>query len=313
MLGALEERTLLVTGATGFIGRHLVERLLRVPEVRLVVLSRRSGGSVAEDRCIRVVSDCQQLTPEVWRSRGVAAIDYVFHLAAETPKVAGGAVLEDAYEGNVKATAALLESLPSVPRRFILASTLDVYAPLGPEEMLSENTPVKPQGAYGISKVCCETLASAIAAARGFPCVILRYGHIYGPGEQAYRKLIPEAIRRLLRGEPPVVYGDGSAERDYLYVGDAVEATVRAAVVEPAPVGPVNIVRGTSCPIRQVVETMVQVTEYPGAVQYLTDRPGGASLRFDNRKMRTVLGEWPLVSLADGLRWEVADFAACGS
>jgi nucleoside-diphosphate-sugar epimerase len=151
-------------------------------------------------------------------------------------------------------------------------------------------------------------LTAAHAAARRFTPVLLRYGHIYGPGEQAYRKLIPEAIRRLLRGEPPIVYGDGSAERDYLYVGDAVEATVRAATVEPAPAGPVNIVRGESCSIRHVVETLVQITGYPGTVQYLTDRPGGYSLRFDNRKMRAVLGEWPLVTLVEGLQREVADF-----
>lgn len=304
---SLEGRTLLVTGATGFIGRHLVERLLRVPRAKVIVLSRRPSEA-AQERCLRVIADCQQLTPEVWRRYGIAAMDYVFHLAAETPKAASASVPEAVYEGNVKATAALLESLPSVPRRFVLASTLDVYAPLAPNEVLSEKTPVKPQGAYGLSKVRCEELASAIAADKGFPCVILRYGHIYGPGEQAYRKLIPEAIRRLLRGQPPVVYGDGSAERDYLYVGDAVEATIRAAIVEPPPEGPVNIVRGTSCPIRQVIETLVQITRYPGAVQYRTDRPGGPSLRFDNRKMRTVLGEWPFVSLADGLRREVADF-----
>ena len=294
MQGSLEGKTLLITGATGFIGRHLLERLLLVPEARLVVLSRRPGGLAVPSRCTWIVGDCQHLTANVWRSNGISSLDYVFHLAAETPKVAGAPTAAGAYEANVTATVALLDSLPSVPQRFILASTLDVYAPIGPEALLNEDTPVRPPGGYGASKVRCEVLLAARAVAG----VVLRYGHIYGPGEQAYRKLIPEAIRRLLRGEPPIVYGDGSAQRDYLYVGDAVEATVRAAVVEPAPDGPVNIVRGESCPIRQVVETLVQITGYPGAVQYLTDRPGGHSLRFDNRKMRAVLGEWPLVPLS---------------
>jgi nucleoside-diphosphate-sugar epimerase len=244
----------------------------------------------------------------VWRSNGISAIDYVFHLAAETPKIAGDVPVEGAYDVNVMATTALLDSLPSIPRRFIFASSVDVYAAPGPGEVLNEDSPVRPQAASGTAKVQCEALTAARAAVDGFAPVLLRLGHIYGPGEQAYRKLIPEAIRRLLRGEPPVVYGDGSAERDYLYVGDAVEATIRAAVVEPAPAGPLNIVRGESVPIRRVVEALARIADYAGAVQFWTDRPGGSSLRFDNRKMRAVLGEWPLVSLEDGLRREVADF-----
>ncbi len=302
-----EGQTLLVTGGTGFIGTHLVERLRQLPGVRLLVLTRRPRGEL--NGATWIIGDCRELTPAVWQTNGVAAIDYVFHLAAETPKVASGNAAPDVFTGNLRSTAALLDSLPSPPRRFVLASTLDIYAPLPPGEVLDEDSPVMPSGAYGTSKVECERL---VANQMSEAAVILRYGHIYGPGEGAYRKLIPEIIRRLLRGESPVVYGDGSAERDYLYVGDAVEATVRAAVVEPIPVGPVNIVRGESCPIRQVVETLVRLTNSAGPIQYLTDRPGGHSLRFDNRKMRRLLGDWPLVALADGLAREVVYFQQQG-
>ncbi len=305
MFKPLEGKTLLVTGATGFIGSHLVERLRRVPGSRLILLSRHPSNLSAE-RIAQVTCDCQKLTSAVWQESGVSEIDYVFHLAAEIPKIS----TQDSstvYHSNVKGTVALLESLPSVPEKFLLASTLDVYAHIGHGQVLSEESPLRPHGHYSASKAQCETLVAETAVAQGFPYVAMRYGHIYGPGEQAYRKLIPETIRRLLSGKPPVVHGDGSAERDYLFVGDAVEATIRAACVDPVPAGPLNIVRGESCTIRDVVETLVQITAFAGSVQYLTDRPTGHSLRFDNSKMRKSLGEWPLVPLVEGLRREVAD------
>jgi len=315
MPNPFEGKTVLVTGGTGFIGTHLVRRLRAVPGSRLVLLSRRPPMHEVPVRsdcqaadCTTVVADCQQLTPDVWRSSGVAVVDYVFHLAGETPKNAAAPMPSEVYKTNVTATAALLDSLPSRPRRFVFASTLDVYAPTQAGEVLSEDSPVARRGAYGDSKVESENVVTAKADARGFSQAILRYGHIYGPGEQAYRKLIPEVIRRLLRGESPVVHGDGSAERDYLYVGDAVEATIRAAVVEPAPDGPLNIVRGESCTIRQIVETVARIGNFTGPVRYSFEQPAGHSLRFTNRKMRAVLGEWPYVPLEDGLRREFADF-----
>jgi nucleoside-diphosphate-sugar epimerase len=142
---------------------------------------------------------------------------------------------------------------------------------------------------------------------------ILRYGHIYGPGEEAYRKLIPEIIRGLLKGETPVLHGDGSAERDFLFVDDAIEATMRAAVSSQKEIGPLNVVRGSTVTVKAVVEMVSRITGYTGEISYRTDKPSGRSFRFDNKRLRETLGDWDVVALADGLAREIRYFKALHS
>ena len=137
---------------------------------------------------------------------------------------------------------------------------------------------------------------------------ILRYGHLFGPGEDAYRKLIPEAIRALVGGDEPVVYGAGRAERDFLYVEDAVEATVRAGGPAVGEVGPLNVVRGAAVSVMNVIETLVRITGFKGKIKYAPGALTGESRRFDSTRMHVTLGQWPLVPLEEGLRKEVEWF-----
>jgi nucleoside-diphosphate-sugar epimerase len=135
----------------------------------------------------------------------------------------------------------------------------------------------------------------------------LRYGHIYGPGEERYEKLIPTVIRNLLANQSPVIYGDGSALRDYLYVGDAVEATIKAALVA-GDVGPLNIVRGDSVSLKETVQMLIRLSGSDQKIEWRLDKPNGPSLRFDNRLMTNLLGSGSMVSLEDGLTAEVGAF-----
>ncbi|MFZ2633415.1 MAG: NAD(P)-dependent oxidoreductase [Desulfosalsimonadaceae bacterium] len=304
---SLDSKTVLVTGATGFIGRHLVNRLRQIENIRLVLLSRKTCITPNPYE-IWVCSSLNQLTPKIWQDNGIDQIDVVFHLGAFTPKSASEANEEEPiFRDNIYGTRTLLSSFPSFPERFIFASTLDVYSTqLG--KAINENDRVYPAGLYGASKLFCEQLVRIHAGKHGFDSAILRYGHIFGPGEEAYEKLIPLLIHRLLKGEPPVLYGDGSALRDFLYVEDAVEATLRAAFSEKKNIGPVNIVRGQSVSVRDIAEELIKLIGFTGEIQYLRDRPVGDSLRFDNRRMKELLGEWKIISLAEGLQYEVDSF-----
>jgi UDP-glucose 4-epimerase len=304
----LTGKTVLVTGATGFIGGHLVRRLQSIPDVTLVVLSRQARPREADDM-VWIQLALQELAPKVWLEQNIPQIDYVFHLGAFIPKSSSNAnKVNEVFESNLIGTRLLLETLPSF-RRFIFASTVDVYGRRAFDGILNEDIRVEPADLYGASKLFCEHLVQVYAANQGFHYAILRYGHIFGSGEEGYRKLIPQLIRQVLEGDPPILHGDGSAERDYLHVHDAVEATLRAAVSDRATLGPVNIVRGQSQPIREVAEIIAKAVGYMGDIVYLKDKPAGHSLRFENSLMRQTLGIWPFVSLSDGLKEEIASFS----
>jgi nucleoside-diphosphate-sugar epimerase len=308
ILNYFKGKTILVTGGTGFIGTHLVSRLRADENIRLVLLSKKP---VSEDSTneMWICSSLDDLSPEIWRQAGVEHIDILFHLGAFTPKFQTEADrVEEVYRDNLIGTRSLLDSLPSPPDRVIFTSTIDVYAVPPMDGLLDEDSPLGPSGLYGISKLFCEQLIRVYATMFGCGYSILRYGHIFGPGEGAYGKLIPQMIRRLLQGEEPVLYGDGSAERAFLYVSDAVEATLRAAVSNRYEIGPINIVRDASASIRSITETLIRITGFAGGIKYLTDKPNGYPLRFDNRRMREVLGEWNFVSLEEGLKREVDYF-----
>jgi nucleoside-diphosphate-sugar epimerase len=303
-MNKLENKIILVTGAGGFIGSHLVAGLSQIAGVKLLLLARQARQSTQQN-VVWLKGDLKLLTPEYWQSKGVAHIDYVFHLGAFTPKNAVEAnQINRSIEDNIAGTHALLQSLPVETTKLIFSSTLDVYAPINDDEVLTEGSPVKPSTLYGSSKLFCEHLITVWAREKSCDYAILRYGHIYGPGEEQYEKLIPVVIRTLLANQAPVIYGDGSALRDYLYVGDAVEATLRAGLME-GTIGPLNIVRGKSDTLREIVQLMIRLTGSNKEIKFLYNRPNGSSFRFDNDLMKKALGNWPMTDLEKGLANEV--------
>lgn len=303
----LEGKVILITGANGFIGSHMVTRLSKIARVKLLLLSRVERQSTQKN-ITWLKADLNQLTPDYWRSFGINSVNYIFHLGAFTPKTSAEANrIDPIISDNISGTRALLKSLPGTPEKLIFTSTLDVYAQPKNNEILSESSWINPSALYGSSKLFCESLASTWSAEVGCDCSILRYGHIYGPGEDQYGKLIPVVIRTLLAGQSPAIYGDGSALRDYLYVGDAVEASIRAALMKGS-LGPVNIVRGESVMLKEIVQILISLVGNNIKMNLLPDKPNGNSLRFDNRLMSELLGSWSMTRLEDGLAAEVDAF-----
>lgn len=305
---SLTGKTILLTGATGFIGSHLANRLRQIHGVKLILLSRKAAPE-SDSNLICVTSALNQLTRQAWLNHDVEKIDVVFHLGAFIPKNPSEVdAVDEIYCDNLLGTRVLLSSLPSIPERIVFSSTVDVYAPPKAGCILTEDSPLDPLSLYGASKLFCEHLIKAYSREHNCGYAILRYGHIYGPGEGAYAKLIPQVIKTLLNNGSPVLYGDGSVQRDFMFVGDAVEATIRAATSAHQKIEPINVVSGQSKPIREFVEKLSEIVGFPGEITYLLDKQGGRSLKFSNDRMLDILGCWDLLPLEEGLRQEINYF-----
>jgi nucleoside-diphosphate-sugar epimerase len=294
-------KTILVTGASGFIGRRLVTRLRNGGEARVLALERTPSAQTQTDRLSVAL---EALDRDYWKRLGVGAIEVIFHFGAYIPKNATSAdLVQPIVASNVQGTAALLASLPNTPDRFIFASSVDVYRRVDGRK-IDEASEVGPTTLYGASKVFGEELVRSYARSTGCSYSILRLGHIFGPGEERFQRVIPSLIRAMLSRRQPQLSGDGATERDYLYVDDAVDAVVAASLCER--IDPLNVVRGESISILDLAKLIADITGYEGTFSF--SGSNGDSLRFDNSEMLRVLGVRSFVSLREGLAREIAHF-----
>ena len=272
-------KCIVVTGASGFIGSAVVRRLERERGVRVVRLARTLERTA--DSFPVALEDVDR---DVWRDGSVDRIDVLIHLGGYIPKTsAAGMAIEPNFTSNLAGTRRLLESLPNVPDKIVFASSVDVYARTN--DTITEASRVDPGTLYGASKLFLEKLVELYARENSVDATVLRLGHIYGPGEGAFDKIIPKLIRTLLAKQGPVIYGDGSLLRDYLYVSDAAEAFARAAECRDVP-GPLNVVSGRSVSLRDLAELLVELTGFAGEIRYVPSQAVGTSFRFDNAGIR---------------------------
>lgn len=284
----MSTRTILLTGETGFLGRHVRSSLESDPETVVRVLGKRLGD----------------LEPG-----SQPGVDVVIHLAAWVTKRAGSSDLEQIVDANVVGLERLLACLDPPPSRLLFASTLDVYGmPAG--KRLCEDSPLDPTDAYAASKLLGEHMVLADAEAREYEASVVRIGHLYGPGEEAYSKFIPTAISALMQGRPPTVVGSGETRRDLLYVGDAAEAFRRLALSSRDLPKLVNLATSESYTLTEIAEILIDIVGFLGGVRYLSDRPTPPSVSFDTQLLNETIGEFAGVSLAEGLRREVEHVVA---
>jgi UDP-glucose 4-epimerase len=213
---------ILVTGGAGFIGTNLVNRLVVSQLGDIVVVDNLSVGQVASGVSSQAEFVLGDFRDRALMSRTLRGVEVVVHLAALSGVIDSVIDPRPSFETNIAGSFQLLElACHAGVKRFIFASTGgavlgDVTPPI------SETMAPSPLSPYGATKLAMEGYCSAFSASYSLPCAVLRFSNIYGPHSGHKKSVIAAFIKSVIREEPIVVYGDGTQQRDYLYVGDLV-------------------------------------------------------------------------------------------
>jgi CDP-glucose 4,6-dehydratase len=216
-----------------------------------------------EERCTLALADLTHHDALV-RVLNEHEVDEVFHLAAQTIVGTANRSPLATWEANVRGTYTLLEACRSLGtvRRVVVASSDKAYG-AHDELPYREDFALQPRYPYDVSKACTDLIARSYASTYELPVAVTRLANVYGPGDLNWSRIIPDSARALARGERPVIRSDGTPERDYLYVEDAVDAYLAiGASLERSELGgrAWNAGWGKPIPVIDVVRRLIEVS-----------------------------------------------------
>ena len=305
----METLRVLVTGGAGFIGSHLVKALVEAGH-QVRIIDNLSTGSL--ENIADVLDTIEFIRGDV-RDYGavesaVRCVDAVVHLAALID-VAESVEKPDLYfDVNVRGTYNVVKASKNVST-FVFASSSAIYGePI--RVPIPEDHPLMPKSPYAASKVSCEAFVQAFANQYGFRPVILRLFNVYGPKQsRAYAGVIIEFIRRVSRGEPPVIFGDGEQTRDFIHVSDVVEAIMLSLRSERAR-GVFNIGSGEGVTINYLARLILKLMGREDLKPiYAPPRPGDIRHSIaDVSRARKELGFKPKVGLEVGIKELISQY-----
>lgn len=289
----------LVTGGAGFIGSHLVERLVK-EGYKVIVVDNLLRGSIGNlSRIIKAVQfvKCDVRNHEIMNGI-IKKADVVIHLAALSRVMPSIESPEQCFENNIKGTEIVARLCSKYNRKLIFSSSREVY---GTAKYLpvDESHPLNPENPYGASKVAAEYIIRTYSKCYGLSYTILRLTNVYGPRD--FDRVIPTFIEKSAKNENLIVYGEEKL-MDFIYISDVVEAFIKALNANETNLT-LNIGSGVGTKILELAKLIRDMVGGHGEIIIKEARKGEVE-RFvsDIKKAREVLKWEPKTALKDGIK-----------
>jgi UDP-glucose 4-epimerase len=295
----------LVAGYAGFIGSHLVDKLLE-QGYEVIGIDCFADYYPREIKEVNISNALKNknfefIEEDILNMDKFPEVDYVFHLAAQAGvRASWGKSFEIYTRNNIEATQKLLEFYKDLSiKKFVYASSSSVY---GDAELpMKENSLLKPVSPYGVTKLAGENLCYLYWKNYGVPTISLRYFTVYGP-RQRPDMAIHKFVKAVFKGDEIPVFGDGTQTRDFTFVDDAVEANTLAA--RSNVVGEVfNIGGGTKISVNELIKKIEDTIGKKAKIKYVEKQKGDVKDTLaDISKAKELLGWSPKVNINEGLK-----------
>lgn len=296
----------LVTGGAGFIGSHLIDRLLEsgYEVIGIDCFTDYYSREIKEANISNALNhrNFELIEEDILEMAEYPEVDYVFHLAAQAGvRASWGKSFEIYTRNNIEVTQRLLEFYKDKKiKKFVYASSSSVY---GDAELpMKENNLLKPVSPYGVTKLAGENLCYLYWKNYGVPTISLRYFTVYGP-RQRPDMAIHKFVRTILNlnNEEITVYGDGTQTRDFTYIDDAVEATIIAAKSDSD--GEVfNVGGGTRISVNELIKKIDDIIGKKANIKYIEKQKGDVRDTLADTSKIKKLGWKPKVEIKEGLK-----------
>ena len=305
----------LVTGGAGFIGNHIVRQLLKKNcEVRVlddISTGRRENLTEVADQIDFVEGDIRD---EAAVQRCMKGVDTVFHLAARASVPRSVEEPRLAHDVNVSGTVNLLIAARDAgARRFVYSASSSAY---GDTPTLPKTVDMRPQplSPYAVSKLAAEHYCACWSHVYGLQTISLRYFNVFGPRQDpssAYAAVIPAFVSRMLKGQHPIVFGDGEQSRDFCFIDNVVRANMLAAEVEELHGEVVNVACGERITLNGIVADINRLLGTDVQPEYQDARAGDVRHSLaDVSETKRVIGYEPLIMFAEGLERSIEWYKA---
>lgn len=306
----LGNKSFMVSGGAGFIGSHLVDRLIRENPEKIVVVDNFFLGKTSNlDEAQREFPSLKIYNEDVTNAKKIEeiiknnGIDVIFNPAV-IPLPVSFEKPRWTYEQNVAIVMTLCELLrKGLYKTLIHFSSSEVYGTAKYVPM-DEDHPFHPTTPYAASKVSCDMLATSYQKVFGIDISVVRPFNNFGPrqNEKSYSGVIPTTIKRILANKPPVVHGDGKQTRDYIYVTDTAEGVLSVYKSKGRTGKIVNVANGKEVEIGMLIKKIAEIMDWDKEIKYDEPRPSDVRRHLaDTSLLRKLTNFKPRISFEEGL------------